>query len=152
MSHKTIVMAIVTTGLVLAGCTSTQTIQEIDPATGKVVKITTITESDVAKLVESTKNKSIIAWDTGWLAGIKYTSTPTTDNPTFFGFEALGGKQHKGYMSIKAGDANALSARTWEGIAKVIQATDNSTLTLSTSGITESKTAAASQCPSPPVH
>ena len=48
---------------------------------GKVVKITQTSESILKSVTESTKDKTCIVWESGWLAYI-CASTATTDDPT----------------------------------------------------------------------
>jgi len=65
----------------LAGCTGTgTTITEYD-SEGRVVKITTTTESVVATVVESTKDKTVAVYDNSFLAYVS-ASSATTDDPT----------------------------------------------------------------------
>ena len=99
----------------LAGCmTSTSTITEFD-ASGKVVKKTVTQESVVKSLVQSTKDKTVVAWESGWAAYLS-ASTATNDDPTPH-VKIFAGKTDKGVIS-------ALPAQQdFAGIASVVQAT-----------------------------
>lgn len=82
----------------LCGCTSTSsTILEYD-AEGRLVKRTDTSESVIKTITESTKNKTVIAWDNSWLAGIS-ASTATTEDPTPT-VKILAGRNDKGVINL----------------------------------------------------
>ena len=59
----------------------------------------TITSESVIKTItESTKGKTIIAWDNSWLAGIS-ASTATTEDPTPT-IKILAGRNDKGVINV----------------------------------------------------
>lgn len=65
-----------------SGCFSPtkSTITEYD-ADGRITRQTVTSESVVKTVVESTKDKSVIAWDNSWLAYLAVT-TSTAEDPT----------------------------------------------------------------------
>lgn len=101
--------------LLLAGCmTSTSTITEFDAA-GNIVKKTVTNDSVVKSLTMSTKDKTVVAWESGWAAYLS-ASTATNDDPTPH-VKIFAGKTDKGAIS-------ALPAQQdFAGIASVVQAT-----------------------------
>ena len=102
--------------VLLTGCTATKTIvTELDPATGKAVKVTETAESVVSTLTKSTANKTVIAWESGWAAYIS-ASMATTEDPTP-SVKMFAGKTDKGIISAHKEQQN------WEKLAEVIRAT-----------------------------
>lgn len=102
--------------VLLTGCTATKTIvTELDPATGKAVKVTETAESVVSTLTKSTANKTVIAWESGWAAYIS-ASMATTEDPTP-SVKMFAGKTDKGIISAHKEQQN------WEKLAEVIKAT-----------------------------
>jgi hypothetical protein len=115
--------------LVFTGCTATQaTITEFDKD-GKVVKTTVTSESVVSTLTKSTKDKTVIAWESGWAAYIS-ASMATTEDPTP-SVKMFAGKTDKGLISAHKEQKN------WSNIAEVIKATKYD-LTVSPTGINSS--------------
>lgn len=113
--------------VLLTGCTATKTIvTELDPATGKAVKVTETTESVVSTLTHSTANKTVIAWESGWAAYIS-ASMATTEDPTP-SVKMFAGKTDKGIISAHK------DQKEWSNLAKVIKATKYE-LELSTDGM-----------------
>ena len=99
----------------LAGCmTSTSTITEFDGA-GNVIKRTETKASVVESLVKSTKDKTVVAWESGWAAYLS-ASTATNDDPTPH-VKIFAGKTDKGVISALP------SQQDFAGIASVVQAT-----------------------------
>ena len=99
----------------LAGCTATQsTITEFDKD-GKVVKTTVTSESVVSTLTKSTKDKTVIAWESGWAAYIS-ASMATTEDPTP-SVKMFAGKTDKGIISAHK------DQKSWDKLAEVIKAT-----------------------------
>lgn len=137
--HKSIIILAVAALAVLPGCmTPTQSvIQEYDVTTGKLSKQTTTTESVVKTLVESTKSKTVIAWESGWVGYIS-VALMTTDDPTPH-IKMFAGKADKGMISAQPGQSN------WDGIAQAILATKQD-INLSLTGISgTSSTSKASE-------
>lgn len=100
--------------LVFTGCTATQsTITEFDKD-GKVVKTTVTSESVVSTLTKSTKDKTVIAWESGWAAYIS-ASAATQEDPTP-AVKMFAGKTDKGLIS-------AHKDQNWEKLPDVIRAT-----------------------------
>lgn len=115
---------------VLTGCFSpTSTTVTEYGADGKVLKVTATTESVIKSVTESTKDKSIVVWESGWLAYVS-ASTATTDDPTPT-FKMGAGKVDKGAITLHK-DHKDLN------IADVIKAT-RSDLAVTTTGVTEKK-------------
>jgi hypothetical protein len=113
---------------VLPGCFSaTQaTVTEFDAA-GNVVKQTVTSESVITTLTKSTQGKTVIAWESGWIAYIS-ASTATMDDPTPT-VKIGAGKVDKGLVSALPAQQN------WDGIAKAILATKQE-LSVTSEGIT----------------
>lgn len=101
---------------VLPGCFSPgeSTVLEYDSA-GKVVKQTKTTEPLVKQLTESTKNKTVIAWESGWMGYISCALANTQD-PTPH-VKLFAGKADKGMISALPTQQN------WSGIAETVLAT-----------------------------
>lgn len=85
----------------------------------------------VGSIMQSTQDKSVFIWESGWLFYIK-GSPATYDNPTPT-LVLLGGKLDKGYISIHKDHQKV----NFSGLAKVIEAT-NKSLNVSASGASES--------------
>lgn len=97
------------------GCVATQsTITEYD-VKGNILKKTETSESIIATVTESTRNKTVVMWEDGW-AGYISISSGTTKDPTPHG-KIFAGKVNKGVVSILPNQQNL------PGIAKIIQAT-----------------------------
>ncbi len=85
-------------GVLLSACASTSsTILEYD-ASGNVVKRTETSESVIKTITDSTKGKTIIAWDNSWLAGLS-VSTATIEDPTPT-IKILAGRNDKGVINV----------------------------------------------------
>ena len=98
---------------ILCGCTATQsTVTEYDKD-GKVVKTTVTSESVVSTLTKSTKDKTVIAWESGWAAYIS-ASMATTEDPTP-SVKMFAGKTDKGIISAHK------DQKDWSNIAEVIK-------------------------------
>ena len=98
-----------------SGCASTRsTVTEYDAA-GNVTKITETSESVISSVVESTRNKTVIAWEDGWAAYISLSSG-TVDDPTPHG-KIFAGQVNQGAISILPEQKNLT------GIAQIIQST-----------------------------
>lgn len=101
--------------LVFTGCTATQsTVTEFDKD-GKVVKTTVTSESVVSTLTKSTKDKTVIAWESGWAAYIS-ASTATQEDPTPT-VKMFAGKTDKGIISAHK------DQQGWDKLPDVIRAT-----------------------------
>lgn len=115
--------------VLMTGCTATQsTVTEFDKD-GKVIKTTVTSESVVSTLMKSTKDKTVIAWESGWAAYIS-ASTATQEDPTPT-VKMFAGKTDKGIISAHK------DQRSWEKLAEVIRATKYE-LTVSPTGINNS--------------
>lgn len=114
----------------LTGCSSMKmTTYDKD---GKIVSIEEVSTDIAGSIVQSTKDKTVIMWESGWCA--YFTASPGTmedPTPTVKGF---GGKVDKGYIGVYKDHANA----NFDGLAKVIAATSK-TIGVSAQGITEKK-------------
>lgn len=99
-----------------AGCLApTQsTVKEYD-ADGKISKETVTSESVVSTLTKSTKDKTIIVWESGWAAYIS-ASTATQEDPTPT-LKMFVGKTDKGIISAHK------DQKTFDKIPEVIKAT-----------------------------
>ena len=85
-------------GVLLSACASTgSTIYTYD-SEGRVTQKTVTSESVIKTITDSTKGKTIIAWDNSWLAGLS-VSTATTEDPTPT-FKILAGRNDKGVINV----------------------------------------------------
>lgn len=112
----------------VSGCTALSNHSVITEynAEGNIVKVTESNESVVTKIVESTKNKTVIVWEDGWMAYVS-ASTATTADPTPT-LKMFAGKSSRGAIS-------ALPEQTgFEAIPAIIQAT-RADLAISASGV-----------------
>jgi hypothetical protein len=117
----------------LCGCTATQsTVTEYDKD-GKVVKTTVTSESVVSTLTKSTKDKTVIAWESGWAAYIA-ASAATQEDPTPT-VKLFAGKTDKGIISAQKDQAS------WDKISEVIRATKYE-LSVSATGVKSGNSAA----------
>lgn len=117
----------------LTGCFTgtTSTVTEYDISTGKITKVTNTGESVIKSVANSTKDKSVITWESGWLAYIS-ASTSTAEDPTPT-FKMGVGKTDKGAITIHQKHKNIASV-----LPAVIQATRDN-LTVSPDGIQSQK-------------
>ena len=112
----------------LSGCMiggGTTTIKELDKD-GKVVKETVEKKPFVGYITDSTKDKTLIIWTSGWVAEVS-AAFMNTDEPTPH-VKIYAGKLDKGIISAKPDTQN------WDGIAKAVVATKQD-LNLSLTGI-----------------
>ena len=114
-------------GVMMVGCTGTgSTVTEYDPVTGKVLKVTTTTESVASTVVSSTKDKVVAVYDNSFLAYIS-ASTATTEDPTPTLKFALG-KSDKGVLTMpKECDQRYAS--------KIVEAMRAGDITMSATGV-----------------
>ena len=113
--------------VVLSGCVTHSILTTYDKD-GKIATVTNASSDIVDKITQSTKDKTVIAWSSGW-AGYLSVSMSTEEDPTPTG-KIFAGKVDRGYMSIHK-DQKDLN---WDGIAKAISATSKS-LGVSSPGI-----------------
>lgn len=116
--------------LLAAGCFSPSNtiITEFD-STGKICRKTETRESVIRSLTDSTRHKTIIAFESGWTAYLS-VSMATLEDPTPVG-KIFAGKADKAVFSILP------EQQHWDGIAKAILATKQD-IAISASGITTS--------------
>lgn len=129
-SLKVIAMtAAIVLGICTTGCLSpTQTtITEYDAA-GKIVKETITSESVIKSVTDSTKDKSIIVWESGWLAYLS-ASTATTENPTPT-VKMGAGKVDKGAITIHKEHKDIISV-----LPEVIKSTRQDLSVSATNGV-----------------
>lgn len=116
--------------LFLTACFApTQTTISEYNADGKLVKTTVTSESVIKSVVESTKDKSLITWQSGWAAYMS-ASTATTEDPTPT-IKMGAGKIDKGMITLHK-DHKDLN------VPEIIKST-RSQLTLTTTGVTQKK-------------
>ncbi len=136
-ARKEAVLALITFAIIcllvalLSGCGTTSTVTTYD-TDGKIQTIEYVDADIVGSIMQSTKDKSVFVWESGWLFYIK-GSPGTYENPTPT-LVLLGGKIDKGYISIHKDHQNT----NFTGLAKVIEAT-NKTLSISANGASEAK-------------
>lgn len=111
----------------LAGCLSDSAtiVSEFD-ADGHIVRRTETTESPMKSLTDSTKNKTVIVWRSGWTAGIS-VATYTAEDPSPH-LKIWAGKADEGIIS-------AQKDQVWLDLAAVILATKQD-ITVTAEGIT----------------
>jgi hypothetical protein len=127
------ILAAVAALVVLTGCTATQsTVTEYDKD-GKVVKTTVTSESVISTLTKSTKDKTVIAWESGWAAYIS-ASAATQEDPTPT-VKLFAGKTDKGIISAHK------DQKEWSNIAGVIKSTKYD-LEVSATGVKSGNSAA----------
>ena len=98
-----------------AGCTSTRSTTITYDKDGKVVSRTETSDSVVKSITDSTKGKTVVAWESGWAAYLS-ASTATEEDPAPH-VKMFAGKTDKGVIS-------ALPNQTgWDGITNAILAT-----------------------------
>ena len=125
------------TFVILVGCTTT-TLTTYDPITKQIASVE-VKESDIVdKITQSTKDKTLIVWRSGWAAYVS-ASPGTTDDPTPHG-KLFAGKYDDGYMSIHKD--HVVKDIPWDDIAKIISATRGN-LSVTASGINDSTSSAA---------
>lgn len=117
--------------LFVGGCSTVNTtVFEFDKE-GKVTKkIVTEEKGAFDKITESTKNKTILVWKSGWIAAVS-ASIATTENPVP-SVSLYVGKVDRGYLSLLPNQQNIAD------IAAVIKAC-RSYLEVDSSGIKEKK-------------
>lgn len=119
--------------VLLTGCLTgtTSVVTEYDTATGKITKVTETGESVVKSITQSTKDKTCIAWESGWSAYIS-ASTATTEDPTPT-VKMGAGKVDKGAISLHTEHKEIQTV-----LPQIIQATRES-LTVSPDGVQSQK-------------
>lgn len=116
--------------VLLSACASTgSTIYTYD-SEGRVTQKTVTSESVVKTITDSTRGKTVIAWDNSWLAGLSI-STATTEDPTPT-IKILAGRNDKGVI-------NLLPEHNISALIEVIPAIRAGDLTLGISGVTATK-------------
>ena len=98
-----------------SGCAATRSVITEYDSSGSIVKTTETSESVIRTVTDSTRNKTVVAWEDGWAAYIS-ASSGTTEDPTPHG-KIFAGKVNKGAVSILPDQQNL------PGIARIIQAT-----------------------------
>lgn len=118
----------------IAGCGTLSNITTYDKD-GKIVSVESVDADVIGSVMQSTKNKTVIVWKSGWAAYIS-ASMSTTDDPTPTG-KIFAGKVDAGYISVCKEQQNI----NWDGIARVVEAT-NKSLNVTMSGVGETVTPA----------
>ena len=127
---KKLILTAVILALLLTACFSpTQTTISQFDAQGKLTKTTVTSESIIKSVVDSTKDKSCITWESGWAAYLTATAATTEDpTPTF---KMGAGKIDKGIITLHKEHKNM-------PVAQIIKAT-RSDLNISPTGVTQKK-------------
>ena len=113
--------------LLLAGCAGRRNLIREYDASGNLLRECETSESLVASITESTKGKTVIAWQSGWTAYLSCSAaTPEDPTPTL---KMGAGKMDSGLIS-------ALPGTDWTGLPGVIAATRQE-LRVSREGISE---------------
>lgn len=111
----------------LCGCTATKSTTITYDKDGNVTSRVETQSSVVKEITESTKGKTVVAWESGWAAYIS-GSTATNDDPTPH-VKMFAGKTDKGVISALPNQEH------WDGIAQAIRATKYE-LQVNASGVT----------------
>ena len=128
MKIITCFITVLAVSLLGTGCFSpSNTIVTEYDAAGNMIRKTETQKSVIEALTESTKNKTVIAFESGWTAYLSI-SMATAEDPTPAG-KIFAGKADKAVFSIMRDQQN------WDGIAKAILATKQD-ITISATGIT----------------
>ena len=118
--------------LLLTGCAGTRTLVREYDASGNLLRECETSESLVASLTESTKGKTVIAWQSGWTAYLSCSAaTPEDPTPTF----------KMGAGKVDSGLISALPGTDWSGLPGVIAATRQE-LRVSREGVSETASGA----------
>lgn len=128
MKNKIKLAVPVIAAFLLSGCLvggGTTTVKEFDKD-GKVIKETVSKKPFVGYITDSTKDKTLIVWTSGWVAEVS-AAFMNADDPTPH-VKIYAGKLDKGIISAKPDTQN------WDGIAKAIVATKQD-LNISLAGI-----------------
>lgn len=113
-------------GLTACGTLTQDTTITTYDAEGRIATVTKTSGSVIPAIVESTKNKTVIAWDNSWVAGVS-VSTATVDDPTPT-FRAMAGRKDKGVI-------NLLPQHKIDVVRDIIPAIRAGDLSVSTSGL-----------------
>ena len=114
--------------MLCAGCalgSAIATVTEYD-SEGKIIRKTESKQPVSQILTESTKNKTVILWESGWTAGIS-CAVASSEDPTPH-IRIYAGKADKGMISALPQQEN------WDGIAKTVLMTKQD-LNVSLTGI-----------------
>lgn len=130
---KKYILAAVAALVVLTGCTATKSVITEYDKDGKIVKTTVTSESVVSTLTKSTKDKTVIAWESGLAAYIS-ASAATQEDPTPT-VKLFAGKTDKGIISAHK------DQKEWSNLAEVIKATKYD-LEVSANGVKSGNSAA----------
>jgi hypothetical protein len=114
---------------ILSGCGTTSKIYTFDKDNNPIL-MEDVDSDIIGSIVQSTKNKSLVVWHTGWAFGLS-ASPGTMEDPTPT-IKIICGKFNDGYIALLKDNATF----DWERLAKCIQAT-NSTLEASATGVKE---------------
>ena len=117
------VLSVLLTGCMVGG--GTTTVKEFD-ADGKLTKETVSKKPFVGYITDSTKDKTLVVWTSGWVGELS-VALMTSEDPTPH-FKIYAGKLDKGIISAKP------DTKDWEGISKAILATKQD-VNVSLSGI-----------------
>lgn len=127
---KALITVLAGAAVFLTACFSpTQTTISEYNSEGKLTKTTITSQSVIKSIAESTKDKSIITWESGWAAYLS-ASTATTQSPTPT-FKLGAGKVDKGVITLHKEHKDI-------GIAQIIKAT-RSQLSITTQGVSQQK-------------
>lgn len=130
--RKVTLIFIVFAAAVSSGCFSPteNTVIEFDND-GRITKKTITSESVVASVINSTKNKTVFAWDNSFLAYFS-ASTSTTEDPTPTVKMGLG-RSDKGVLTLMPG-------QSLEHAAALVRSAREGHISVSDQGITSSST------------
>lgn len=129
---KTCILILSLLSLTIAsGCGTTSKIYTFDKD-NKPILIEDVDTDIIGSIVQSTKNKSLVVWHTGWAFGLS-ASPGTLEDPTPT-VKIICGKFNDGYIALLKDNAEF----DWENLAKCIAAT-NSNIEAGATGIKESK-------------
>jgi len=123
--------------VLLAGCAGTwSVVEELDPATGEVVRRTETSESIAKTVVDSTKSKLVLVSKQGWLGGIRAVPPgSSTDNPAGV-LELMIGKDDTLLLTVPSAQVESPAvAEAVRQFADLVAAARASDLSLTASGV-----------------
>ena len=124
-------LAMFCTGCAFGSATSTVTEYDVE---GRITRRTESKQPVSQILTESTKNKTVVLWESGWTAGIS-CAVASAEDPTPH-IRIYAGKADKGMISALPQQEN------WDGIAKTVLMTKQD-LNISLAGISGTSSGSA---------
>ena len=121
----------------LAGCTGTKTITtELDPETGRPVKITECGESIAKTVMDSTKGKIVLISKQGWLGGIRAVPAGSSIDAPAGCLEMVVGKDDTLLLTVPAANVESAAVANAVGqFTQLVAASRAGDLTIGATGV-----------------